>query len=130
MLNARRREFRNPVSISVGVERKYRTLFTNGIVLLQLAPYNVISTQVANVAWACRFLHRSHFGHRRRSDQRENPCCKIDIGQALCLSQLSSWHRCTFQFPYSSTAIELANARCATRLLAWVESPVTTKALT
>ena len=75
-------------------------------------------------------LHRSHLSHRRRGDQRENPRCNIDISQALCLGQLSNWQLCTLRLTYSPTAVELANARCATTLLVWVEFPITGKAFT
>jgi hypothetical protein len=53
VLNARRGELRDPAWILVGVEWQCHRLITNGIVLLQSAPYDVISTRVANVAWVC-----------------------------------------------------------------------------
>jgi hypothetical protein len=113
VLNARRCELGYPNN------RKYNNKdmsiacdLTSDTVHPRLEPCDSVSIPTADLSPTREVLHGCHLSHRCRCDHREDPCCDVNVSQALSIGQGKfPYDRCCIA--HSSAAIKLANARRA-----------------
>lgn len=113
MLDARRCELGYPADCKYNDEAVSAACnLTSDTVHQRLEPCDSISISRAALFPTRKVLHGCHLSHRCRCDHREDPCCDVNVSQALSVGQCkTSLVRCWIA--YSSATVKLADARRA-----------------